>query len=197
MPPLYSTAFAIGDHVFVRNYGVNRKVKWLPGRITSSLSTRVFTVKCTDGIHRRHIDQMRHRVKTSPAPVPPLVEELRLPTYLRAASPPRSPTRETPMIEVSLTAAGDARIVSPPRDMGASPVLRRSARNCRPRTRYSPLVSCSRQNSCERWCLTNNVNAFVTPQSLAYYNYVSKLFQILFETVGGELLVFDSLNAAL
>ena len=101
MPPLHSTAFAIGDHVFVRSYGVNRKVKWLPGRMTSSLGTRMFTVQCTDDIHRRHIDQMRHRVKTSPAPVPPPVEELRLPTYVRAASPPRSPIRETTTRDVS------------------------------------------------------------------------------------------------
>ena len=62
-----------------------RKVKWLPGRITSSLDTRMFTVQCTDGIHRRHIDNMRHRVKTSPVPVRPPVKELRLPTNVRSS----------------------------------------------------------------------------------------------------------------
>ena len=112
-PPLHSTTFAIRDHVFVRSYGVNRKVKWTPGRITSSLGTRMFTVQCADGIHRRHIDQMRHRVKTSPALVQPPVEELRFPTDVRAASPPRSPIRETPTRDGSPTAAGDGRIVSP------------------------------------------------------------------------------------
>lgn len=137
-PPLHSTTFAIRDHVFVRSYGVNRKVKWTPGRITSSLGTRMFTVQCADGIHRRHIDQMRHRVKTSPALVQPPVEELRFPTDVRAASPPRSPIRETPTRDGSPTAAGDGRIVSPPRDVAASPVLRRSARNRRPPTPYSP-----------------------------------------------------------
>ena len=135
-PPLHSTTFAIRDHVFVRSYGVNRKVKWTPGRITSSLGTRMFTVQCADGIHRRHIDQMRHRVKTSPALVPP-VEELRFPTDVRAASPPRSPIRETPTRDGSPTAAGDGRIVYPPRDVATSPVLRRSARNRRPPTPYS------------------------------------------------------------
>ena len=137
-PPLHSTTFAIRDHVFVRSYGVNRKVKWTPGRITSSLGTRMFTVQCADGIHRRHIDQMRHRVKTSPALVQPPVEELRFPTDVRAASPPRSPIRETPTRDGSPTAAGDGRIVSPPRDVAASPVLRRSALNRRPPTPYSP-----------------------------------------------------------
>ena len=137
-PPLHSTTFAIRDHVFVRSYGVNRKVKWTPGRITSSLGTRMFTVQCADGIHRRHIDQMRHWVKTSPALVQPPVEELRFPTDVRAASPPRSPIRETPTRDGSPTAAGDGRIVSPPRDVAASPVLRRSARNRRPPTPYSP-----------------------------------------------------------
>ena len=109
-----------------------------PGRITSSLGTRMFTVHCADGIHRRHIDQMRHRVKTSPALVQPPVEEFRFPTDVRAASPPRSPIRETPTRDGSPTAAGDGRIVAPPRDVAASPVLRRSARNRRPPTPYSP-----------------------------------------------------------
>ena len=68
MPPLHSTALTIRNNVFVRSCGVNRKVKWLPGRITSSLGTCMFTVHCADGIglHRRHIDQIPHRVKTSP-----------------------------------------------------------------------------------------------------------------------------------
>ena len=60
------------------------------------------------------------------------------PTDVRAASPPRSPIRETPTRDGSHTAAGDGRIVSPPRDVAASPVLRRSARNRRPPTPYSP-----------------------------------------------------------
>ena len=130
-PPLHSAKFAIGDHVFVRSYGVNRKVKWIPGRISSSLGTRMFTVQSADGIHRRHIDQMRRRVKTSPARIHTPVEELRFPTYERAASPPRSPIRETPKRDYT-------RIASPPRDVAASPVLRRSGRNRRPPTAYSP-----------------------------------------------------------
>ena len=29
-PPLHSAKFAIGDHVFIRSYGGNQKVKWIP-----------------------------------------------------------------------------------------------------------------------------------------------------------------------
>ena len=45
---------------------LNRRVKWIPGRITSSVGTRMFNVQCADGVHRRHVDQMRHRVKVLP-----------------------------------------------------------------------------------------------------------------------------------
>ena len=64
--PVRPTKFSIGDHVFIRNYGVNRRLKWIPGRITSSVGTRMFNVQCADGVHRRHVDQMRHRVKSCP-----------------------------------------------------------------------------------------------------------------------------------
>ena len=104
-----SNALVFGDHVFVRSY-----------------------------VYRRDIDQMRHRVNTALALVRPPVDELCLPTSLRAASPPRSPILETPMRDRSPTDAEDERIVSPPRYMPAVPLLRRSARNCRPPTRYSP-----------------------------------------------------------
>ena len=130
--PLHSAKFAIGDHVFVRSYGGNRKVKWIPGRKSSSLGTRIFTVQCADGIHRRHIDQMRHRVKSSPALVQTPVEELRFPTDELAASPPRSPIRGHPTRDNSPAAAEGGRIASPPRDVSASPVLRRRGRNRRP-----------------------------------------------------------------
>ena len=42
--PVRPTKFSNGDHVFIRNYGVNRRVKWIPGRITSSVGTRMFNV---------------------------------------------------------------------------------------------------------------------------------------------------------
>ena len=40
--------------------GVNRRAKWIPGRVTYSVGTRMFIVQCADGVHRRHVDQMRH-----------------------------------------------------------------------------------------------------------------------------------------
>ena len=95
---LHSTAFAIGDHVFPRSYSVNRKVKWLPGRRTSSLDTRMFTVQCADGIHRHHIDQIRQCENLARA-CSTVSRGVSFPDKrtVRAASPPRSPVRETPM----------------------------------------------------------------------------------------------------
>ena len=51
--PVRPTKFSNGDHVFIRNYGVNRRVKWVPGRVTSSVGTRMFNVQCADGPLRR------------------------------------------------------------------------------------------------------------------------------------------------
>ena len=50
--PVRPTTFSNGDHVFIRSYGVNRRVKWVPGRVTSSVGTRMFNVQCADGVHR-------------------------------------------------------------------------------------------------------------------------------------------------
>ena len=127
-PSLHSAKFAIWDHIFFRSYGGNRNVKWIPGRISSSLGTRMFTVQCADGIHRRHIDQMREvfaRACSNASRGASHSDDE------RAASPPRSPIRAHPTRDNSPAAAEDGRIASPPRDVAASPVLRR------PPTRYS------------------------------------------------------------
>ena len=51
--PVSPTKFSNGDHVFIRNYGVNRRVKWVPGRVTSSVGTRMFivvmSIRCARG----------------------------------------------------------------------------------------------------------------------------------------------------
>ena len=44
-----SNGEAMQRSVFIRNYGVNRRVKWIPGRITSSVGIRMFNVQCADG----------------------------------------------------------------------------------------------------------------------------------------------------
>ena len=43
--PVRPTKYANGDHVLIRNYGINRKVKWVPGRVTSSVGTGMFIVQ--------------------------------------------------------------------------------------------------------------------------------------------------------
>ena len=126
--PVRPVKFSNGDHVFIRNYGVHRRVKWIPGRITSSVGTRMFNVQCADGVHRRHVDQMRHRVKVLPTYSQPPVDEFRVPVATRSATPtPGSPRCETPTRDVQLDAPNVA-----------SPVLRRSTRDRHPPSTYSP-----------------------------------------------------------
>ena len=126
--PVRPTKFSNGDHVFIRNYGVNRKVKWVPGRLTSSVGTRMFNVQCADGVYRRHVDQMRQRVKVLPTYSQPPVDEFRFPVATRSATPtPGSPRCETPTRDVQLAAPNVA-----------SPVLRRSTRDRHAPNTYSP-----------------------------------------------------------
>ena len=126
--PVRPAKLSNGDHVFIRNYGVNRRVKWIPGRITSSVGTRMLNVQCADGVHRRHVDQMRHRVKVLPTYSQPPVDEFRFPVATRSATPtPGSPRCETPTRDVQLDAPNVA-----------SPVLRRSTRDRHPPSTYSP-----------------------------------------------------------
>ena len=126
--PVRPTKFSNGDHVVIRNYGVNLRVKWIPGRITSSVGTGMFNVQCADGVHRRHVDQMRHSVKVLPTCSQPPVDEFRFPVATRSATPtPGSPRCETPTRDVQLAAPNVA-----------SPVLRRSTRDRHPPSTYSP-----------------------------------------------------------
>ena len=126
--PVRPAKFSNGDHVFIRNYGVNRRVKWVPGRVTSSVGTRMFNVQCADGVHRRHVDQMRQRVKVLPTYSQPPVDEFRFPVATRSATPtPGSPRCETPTRDVQLAAPNVA-----------SPVLRRSTRDRHAPNTYSP-----------------------------------------------------------
>ena len=126
--PVRPTKFSNGDHVFIRNYGVNGRVKWVPGRVTSSVGTRMFNVQCADGVHRRHVDQMRQRVKVLPTYSQPPVDEFRFPVATRSATQtPGSPRCETPTRDVQLAAPNVA-----------SPVLRRSTRDRHAPNTYSP-----------------------------------------------------------
>ena len=126
--PVRPTKFSNGDHVFIRNYGVNRRVKWVPGRVTSSVGTRMFNVQCADGVHRRHVDQMRQRVKVLPTYSQPPVDEFRFPVATRSATPtPGTPRCETPTRDVQLAAPNVA-----------SSVLRRSTRDRHAPNTYSP-----------------------------------------------------------
>ena len=47
--PVRPAKFSNGNHVFIRNYGLTRRVNWIPGRVTSSVGTRMFNVQCADG----------------------------------------------------------------------------------------------------------------------------------------------------
>ena len=126
--PVRPTKFSNADHVFIRNYGINRRVKWVPGRVTSSVGTRMFNIQCADGVHRRHVDQMRQRVKVLPTYSQPPVDEFRFPVATRSATPtPGSSRRETPTRDVQLAAPNVA-----------SPVLRRSTRDRHAPNTYSP-----------------------------------------------------------
>ena len=126
--PVRPTKFSNGEHVFIRHYGVNRRVKWIPGRITSSVGTRMFNVQCADGVHRRHVDQMRHRVKVLPTYLQPPVDEFRFPVATR----PATPTAGTPRCEMPTR---DVQLAAP---NVASPVLRRSTCDRHPPSTYSP-----------------------------------------------------------
>ena len=118
----------VANHVFIRNYGVNRRVKWVPGRVTSSMGTSMFNVQCVDGVHRRHVDQMRQRVKVLPTCSQPPVNEFRFPVVTRSATPtPGTPRCERPTRDVQIAAPNVA-----------SPVLRRSTRDRHPPSTYSP-----------------------------------------------------------
>ena len=85
--PVRPTKLSNGDHVIIRNYGMNRRVKWVPGRVTSSVGTRMFNVQCADRVHRRHVDQMRHRVKVLPTYSQQPVDQFRFPVATRSATP--------------------------------------------------------------------------------------------------------------
>ena len=114
--PVRLTKFSNGDHVFIRNYGVNHRVKWVPGRYTSSVGTRMSSVQCADGVHRRHVDQMCHRFKFLPTYSQPPVDEFRFPVATRSATPtPGSPRCETPTRDVRYAAVANGRKRTPSR----------------------------------------------------------------------------------
>ena len=136
--PVRPTKFSNRYHVFIRNYGVNRRVKWIPGRVTSSMGTRMFNVQCADGVHRRHVDQMRQRVNVLPTCSQPPVDEFRFPVATRSATPtPGSPRCETPTSDVQLAAPNVA-----------STVLSRSTCDLHPPSTYSPEVETVGKKCC-------------------------------------------------
>ncbi|CAN8001093.1 unnamed protein product, partial [Ixodes hexagonus] len=55
-----------GDSVWARNFGEGEK--WLPGTVKETTGSRMITIKTSAGELKRHMDQIRPRESTAPAP---------------------------------------------------------------------------------------------------------------------------------
>ena len=115
--------FKVSDTVLVRNF--QKGEKWLPGKVEKVLGPRSYLVKLNLGkTVRRHLDHIRARTEATE----PQLTEVLIPPMV----PPSDPSPDPPIVEVPS--------IPPPQDPPepTPPTVRRSIRQSKPPTRYSP-----------------------------------------------------------
>ncbi|KAH6933347.1 hypothetical protein HPB50_014377 [Hyalomma asiaticum] len=59
LPAVATRKFDAGDPVWMRSF--QRSRRWIPGVVQDQQGSRMVTVDCAQGRHRRHLDQLRRR----------------------------------------------------------------------------------------------------------------------------------------
>lgn len=62
LPAAATRKFNAGDPVWMRSFGRSRR--WIPGVVQDQQGSRMVTVDCAQGRHRRHLDQLRRRAES-------------------------------------------------------------------------------------------------------------------------------------